>query len=187
MMGQIFTEILELVESKYGYEIVDELLTSSKLHSGGSYTAVGTYNHIELLILVTHLSELVNQPISELVSEFGEGIFIKLFNSHPQISQNITGSFDLLSKIDSYIHVEVAKLYPNAQLPTFKFEQLSEHQVRLHYSSTRPFASFAEGLLLGCARYFNEQFHVTRLVDVNSSEMNVTFDIVRTKRVLSHE
>ncbi|NQZ32802.1 MAG: heme NO-binding domain-containing protein [Oceanospirillaceae bacterium] len=186
MMGQIFTELLELVESKYGYEIVDQLLTNSKLHSGGSYTAVGTYNHIELLILVTNLSEIINKPISELVTEFGEGIFIKLLTSHPQISANITDSFDLLSKIDSYIHVEVAKLYPNAQLPTFKFVQLSENQVRLHYSSTRPFASFAEGLLLGCALYFNEQFQITRLPDPNSSEMNVTFDIVRTKLTPAH-
>ena len=186
MMGQIFTELLELVETKYGYEIVDQLLSNSKLHSGGSYTAIGTYNHIELLILVKNLSELVHTPINELVRDFGEAIFIKLILSHPQILGGITDSFELLSKIDSYIHVEVGKFYPHAQLPHFKYDQISDNHVHLHYRSTRPFASFAEGLLLGCGQYFNEKFIITRLLSADSSEMNVTFDIVRQQKALIH-
>ena len=116
----------------------------------------------------------------QLVSEFGLEIFVKLIDSHPQILANIDDSFDLLSQIDSYIHVEVAKLYPNAQLPHFSFTKIDDNHIQLHYRSERPLASFAEGLLLGCARFFNEKFTINRIAQVASSESDVIFDIFRT-------
>ena len=42
MKGIVFTEFLEMVESKFGIEMVNGLLDSSELASGGVYSAVGT-------------------------------------------------------------------------------------------------------------------------------------------------
>jgi len=181
MLGMIFTELLELVENKYGYEVVDQLLANDQLPSQGIYTAIGSYEHSELLVLVKQLSEIVDTPVRQLVSEFGLEIFVNLIDSHPQILANIDGSFDLLSKIDSYIHLEVAKLYPTARLPQFSFTKIDDNHIQLHYRSTRPFASFAEGLLLGCARFFNEKFTINRIAQASNSESDVIFDIFRTK------
>jgi len=181
MLGMIFTELLELVENKYGYEVVDQLLANDQLPSQGIYTAIGSYDHSELLVLVNQLSEIVDTPVRQLVSEFGLEIFVNLIDSHPQILANIDGSFDLLSKIDSYIHLEVAKLYPTARLPQFSFTKIDDNHIQLHYRSTRPFASFAEGLLLGCARFFNEKFTINRIAQASNSESDVIFDIFRTK------
>jgi len=181
MLGMIFTELLELVENKYGYEVVDQLLANDQLTSQGTYTAIGSYDHSELLVLVKQLSEIVDTPVRQLVSEFGLDIFVKLIDSHPQILANIDGSFDLLSKIDSYIHVEVAKLYPAARLPQFSFTKIDENHIQLHYRSERPLASFAEGLLLGCACFFNEKFTINRIAQVTNSDSDVIFDIFRTK------
>lgn len=186
MLGMIFTELLELIENKYGYEVVDRLLDNDQLSSEGIYTAVGSYDHKELLVLVTHLSKIVDTPIRQLVSEFGMAVFVKLLESHPQILANIHGSFDLLSKIDSYIHVEVAKLYPNAQLPHFSCTTIDDNHMQLHYRSERPFANFAEGLLFGCAHYFNEEFTINRIAHEGSCESDVIFDIFRTKRESFH-
>ena len=57
MKGIVFAEFIELVEDKFGFEIADEIIEESNLPSGGSYTSVGTYDHREMLELVTHLSE----------------------------------------------------------------------------------------------------------------------------------
>jgi len=181
MLGMIFTELLELVENKYGYEVVDQLLANDQLPSQGIYTAIGSYDHSELLVLVKQLSEIVDTPVRQLVSEFGLEIFVNLIDSHPQILANIDGSFDLLSKIDSYIHLEVAKLYPTARLPHFSFTKIDDNHIQIHYRSRRPFASFAEGLLLGCGRFFNEKFTINRIAQATNSESDVIFDIFRTK------
>jgi len=186
MLGMIFTELLELVEKKYGYEVVDKLMENDQLPSGGIYTAVGSYDHSESFIIISQLSELVDAPVTVLVSEFGQAFLVNLIESHPQILTNISDSFDLLSKIDRYIHLEVGKLYPNAQLPHFTFKQLSENHIQLHYRSARPLATFAAGFLLGCAYYFYELNRITRMAGVNTSERNVTFDMVREPNEGTH-
>ena len=53
MKGIVFTEFLELVEDKFGLEMVDNIITSSTLESEGVYTAVGTYSFSEMLTIIT--------------------------------------------------------------------------------------------------------------------------------------
>ena len=55
MKGIIFTEFLEMVEEKFGYEVVDEIISKSELKSNGIYTSVGTYAREEMMVLVDHL------------------------------------------------------------------------------------------------------------------------------------
>ncbi|GGJ03435.1 guanylate cyclase [Shewanella hanedai] len=180
MMGMVFTGFIELIEDEFGYETLDALLQSCELDSEGIYTAVGSYNHEELLQLVVKLSEMSSVPVTELVKLFGKKLFVELIGGHPEIASEMTDSFDLLSKIDSYIHVEVYKLYPQAELPKFSCERLGDNAIRLHYQSNRPFASFAEGLLDGCANHFNEHFEITRTPETKDSETDVIFNITRT-------
>ncbi len=186
MLGKIFTEFLDLVEEEFGYEMVDKILIESNVPSQGSYTAVGSYSHEELFALVVKLSESVDIPIRELMIIFGQVMFKRLINGHPEIVNNINDSFQLLSHIDSYIHVEVLKLYPNAQLPKFSFEKVSDCQVILSYQSSRPLASFAHGLLLGCGAYFNEDFNISREPQTEASETDVVFVINRVKKECDH-
>ncbi|MEO0814052.1 MAG: heme NO-binding domain-containing protein, partial [Myxococcota bacterium] len=45
MKGIVFTEFLEMVEDRFGFEAVDRLVTASGSDNDGVYTAVGTYDH----------------------------------------------------------------------------------------------------------------------------------------------
>ncbi|MGF1754528.1 heme NO-binding domain-containing protein, partial [Vibrio makurazakiensis] len=49
MKGIIFTEFLELVEQKFGLDMLNEVLKLSG--DGGVYTSVGSYDHRKLVIL----------------------------------------------------------------------------------------------------------------------------------------
>ena len=51
MKGIVFTEFLDLVEAKFGYEVVDHIIQESKLPNEGAYTGVGTYPHGEMVAL----------------------------------------------------------------------------------------------------------------------------------------
>ena len=75
--------------------------------------------------------------------------------------------------------MEVKKLYPDAELPTFDIEKISEEELRMVYHSDRRMADFAEGLIQGCGEHFNETLTVTRESE-NSDGSQVVFRILRT-------
>ena len=74
----------------------------------------------------------------------------------PILVEHCQDSFTLISAIDSYIHVEVKKLYPDADLPSFQTEQTEPNQLWVRYRSVRGFADLAEGLFEGCFDHYGE-------------------------------
>jgi hypothetical protein len=115
MKGIVFTEFLELVEAKFGIEMVDEIIEASNLQSGGSYTSVGTYNFSEMLSLLTNLSERTNISINDLLRVYANHFFHVIEDSYSGILEMYKGPMDMLSSIESHIHVEVRKIYPDAE------------------------------------------------------------------------
>ncbi|NOV04372.1 hypothetical protein GC097_30810 [Paenibacillus sp. LMG 31457] len=162
MKGMVFTSFLEMVENKFSLHIVDQIIENSDLPSGGSYTSVGTYGHHEMIQLVVQLSQRTNIPVADLVRTFGEYLFTQLIELHPQFIQENSSVFSFLQKVDSYIHVEVRKLYPGAELPAFEYETPVPGTLIMSYRSSRPFADLAEGLINGCIQYYGENINMVR-------------------------
>ena len=160
MKGVVFTEFLEMVEDRFSPDMADEIIEECELPSGGVYTAVGTYDHEEMLCLVARLAVKTGSTAPELVCGFGEYLFSRFHAVHPQFSQGIDSSFAFLQRIEDYIHVEVRKLYPEAELPSFECGVPGPGSLRLTYRSRRPFAILAEGLIRGCIKHFGEAVDV---------------------------
>ena len=76
MKGIVFTEFLELVEDKFGLEMLDAIIGASNLESVGVYTGIGTYNFSEMLALLTNLSERTTISIDDLLLAYGEHFFL---------------------------------------------------------------------------------------------------------------
>lgn len=156
MKGIIFTEFLTMVEKKFDLDMVDEILESEKLSSGGAYTAVGTYDHKEMNILVTKLSEKTGIALPQLLQAFGEYLFTTLANAYPHFLKNAKGLIDFLMSIENYIHMEVLKLYPDAELPKFQSNLLDPNTLELIYQSERHYGDLAHGLILGAIQYYQD-------------------------------
>ncbi len=62
MKGIIFTEFMELVEEKFGLDVLDQVLDLS--NDEGVYTAVGSYDHKDLVKLIVNLSKVSGVPPS---------------------------------------------------------------------------------------------------------------------------
>lgn len=162
MKGIIFTEFVEMVETQFSIELADELLTSPDLASGGAYTSVGSYDHREMLNLVTNLSKKTNIPVPDLARVFGSYLFERFAHLYPQFFSDIDNALDLLACVDNYIHMEVRKLYTDAELPRVIYEHTADGKMRLVYRSARPFADVAEGLIRGCIKHYDEPIEVAR-------------------------
>jgi hypothetical protein len=162
MKGIVFTEFLDMVEERYSPEVADQILLAAKLPSGGAYTAVGTYDHGEIWSLVCELSKVIDVPVPELFRAYGEHLFVQLANTYPHCLQGARSAFDVLQGLDSVIHREVRKLYPDASLPRFEVTERTSRQMVLIYESARHFADLAEGLIRGCGRHFGQNIALTR-------------------------
>jgi hypothetical protein len=156
MKGVVFTEFLEMVENKFSPEMADRIIEEADLPSGGVYTAVGTYDHREMIQLVSCLSQETGIPSAELVRAFGLHLFGRFHTIFPKYFEDVSSAFDFLQRVDHYIHVEVRKLYPDAELPSFECDRSQPGCLRLTYRSSRPFAALAEGLIRGCVAHYGE-------------------------------
>ncbi len=175
MKGMIFTEFLELVEEKFGLEVYDQMLENAG--DEGIYTSVGSYNHLDLVKLIVELSKLTNIPIGTLQEVFGENAFTTLLNSLP-LQENLgDDTFTFLQTVETYIHKEVIKLYPDATPPRFEFHTITESRMVMDYFSARCMGSVCLGLIKGCAKHFNEDIDVTMQL-VNGKEDHVQFEII---------
>lgn len=155
MKGVVFTEFLEMVEEKFSPEVADRVVTSCDLSTGGAYTAVGTYDAGEMIQLVTRLAEVVGAPVSDLLLAFGRHLFARFVVLYPMFFERARGSFDFLGNVETYIHLEVRKLFPDAELPRFDTHPRGS-ALEMVYRSERPFAKLAEGLIRGCIDHFRE-------------------------------
>ena len=80
MKGVVFTELVEMVESVFSPDIADQMIENANLPSGGAYTAVGTYDHAEIVSLVVALSELTGMSPEELQQVYGRHLFLSLIH-----------------------------------------------------------------------------------------------------------
>lgn len=162
MRGLVFTEFLEFVEKTAGAEMVETMLDSVTLDSDGAYTAVGTYDHNELLVMLTFLNQATGQDVSAMVRAFGQHLFGQLAQSHPAIVEGPGTILDFLEGIEDHIHKEVRKLYPDAELPKFSTSRPSDNVLVMDYHSSRPFADLAEGMICGASDFFDHAIQVDR-------------------------
>jgi hypothetical protein len=161
MKGIVFTNFFDMVEETLGFELVDQLINETELSTGGAYTGVGTYSHLELLSLASNLHKITNISLNDLLITYGEYLFPKLVPIAPDIIAKFSSTFELVAAVDSIIHVEVKKLYPDAELPNFEIIKHDHKDMIVTYTSCRPFAYLAYGLILGCAEYFNQEVQVS--------------------------
>lgn len=180
MKGVVFTEFMEMVESRMGLDMLDRIITEADLPNDGAYTSVGTYDHAELVRLVEALSNATALSMTELIYMFGEQLFQRFAIGYPNLFGDAATAFDFLSRIDGVIHVEVRKLYPDAELPKLVCARPGPDALTILYSSPRGFGDLAAGLIAGCIGHFNEPIRVTRTnLEKEDAMHRVRFDLVR--------
>ncbi len=179
MKGIVFTEFIEMVEEKFGFVVSEKIISNSDLPSGGAYTAVGTYDFNEMVQLVTNLGKETGLEIPKLLYVFGDHLFGRFYNVYPHFFEGKKDTFEFLSNIEDYIHVEVKKLYSDAQLPKIA-TTISENGnvMTMVYKSQRKMGDLALGLINGCINHFKQEIEVekTKVVDDGSE---VTYTLTR--------
>jgi hypothetical protein len=99
---------------------------------------------------------------SELLLTFGEHLFGRFVKGYPSFFVGVTDAFTFLAGIENIIHVEVLKLYPDAELPKFNVDHHDAARLVLVYDSRRHFEDLADGMMRGCVAHFGGGIAIAR-------------------------
>jgi len=176
MKGIMFTELLEMAEIEFGPEFVNNVINNLDSESNGIYTAVGNYDHKELVNLLKVMSTEAKLSSNVLMYNYGRYLFKKFIKYYPAFFENISHPFDFLESIDVYIHKEVLKLYPNAELPKFECNRISSSSMEMIYTSVRRMEDLAHGLIEECLIHFNSTGAI-EMIEVSAEQVKFTVDI----------
>lgn len=179
MKGIVFREFGDLVTTRFGEATWDALITESKVPSGGVYTAVGTYPHEEAVALLMALSRRTGVAPDDLLKVFGEHLFGVLSQRYPFAVAGHADLFPFLESLEGVVHVEVRKLYPDAELPSFVTRWEGDAFV-MEYRSQRPFAALAEGLLRGAITHWGGRYTLARHDLGQDRSTSAMFELRRT-------
>ena len=177
MLGVVFTEFLELVEEKFDLDTVDAILDDAGVENDGAYTAVGSYDHQEIINLVVALSKRADVPVDTLVHLFGTHLATRFSSLYPQFFSGHSDAFSFLATVDEHIHREVQKLYPNAQLPSISTNQVDDNTLVLDYRSHRHFGTLARGLIEGALAYYECDATIEVSDNSTDDQAHVRFEI----------
>lgn len=159
MKGVVFTQFLEMVEDKFGFDLTDEMIENSGV--SGVYTQAGNYPPSDLFGMVKSLSELTKISVEDLVFTYGEYLFSVLIKIYPEPIKVYDNSFDFIENVENVVHPQVKKLYPDSDLPTFELVSREDNEMKIIYKSTKPLMDFAKGLMIGCSHYYKEDIEVS--------------------------
>lgn len=176
MKGFIFTNFIEFVETTHGLEMVDEMITNCNLPSQGIYSSFSSYQFDELVSLLTFVSQKTNVNPEILLEKFGVFVFPYLIGKHSYIIEHFDNALDLIAGIENHIHIEVRKLYNDADLPTFRVVEKTTKKLSVIYNSSKGLTYFAIGLIKETLNHFkvNGSVSIDKSFDINKG---VKFDI----------
>jgi hypothetical protein len=157
MKGRVFTELFEHVEKRYGFDMVDDIIDAAKLSHDGVYTSTGSYPFEEMVSLIMALVAATEQSLPAVLEPFGTHCFESWVSYAPQYFSRDRKLFDILEGIDEFHEVEVRKLYPDAELPSFVPETRSAKALTLGYYSCKPLAPLALGVIRGAAAHVEQE------------------------------
>lgn len=162
MKGLVFTTFYDYCETTYGADFLDEVIESAQLPHGGSYTSVGTYPFSEMTSLMTALVDKSGGEFKPTLEAFGAHCFATWVKRWPG-QFNGKCLFDVLASVDEFHEQQVRKLYPDAELPSFKVEARTADRLVLGYHSCKPLSDLAVGVIRGAAAYLDEAVQIRSL------------------------
>ena len=153
MRGEILNEFLEFAAGRAG---------AAALPPATAYDGAGRYDLAELVELVDRVAAACGKRRAVLMAQFGAHLFSYFAALYPSFVDDAGSALALLSPIETHIHGELRKLYPDADFPNLECRPIGADGLEVVYRSPRPLADLAEGLIRGCIEHFGDPIRVTR-------------------------
>ena len=156
MKGIIYSELVGFLDLKGGPSFTEEVLEGAQLPHGGAFSRVSLYPWEQAVQVVTSASKISGADANDLCEEFGKFLFDRFTVLYTEIVERYRTAEGMLAHVEDHIHEEVRVLYPDAEPPQVSSRKEGDGFV-VEYSSHRPFAHIAFGLVQGCMKHFGDK------------------------------
>jgi hypothetical protein len=151
MKGILFNVVEDVVTEAMSADAWDDVVEAAGVD--GSYTSLASYPDSDLNAIVAAIADAANLSAEETLALAGRLGFKHLAARNPHLLDDIDGWQQLVESLDSIIHPEVGKIYPDAEVPGFATTEI-EGGLRVVYTSRRQLCSLAEGLMIGGGEWY---------------------------------
>lgn len=178
--GVIFNILEGFVTETWGEEVYDEILRSCPLHTKTAFIGPGTYPDTDLMTIVARTVDRLGVTVPEALHAFGRYAFPHLARRVTPIIAGFDHPKPFLMALDSVIHVEVRKLWRDAETPRLTYTDTGAASLVLHYASKRQLCPLVGGLLEGLADHFHTAiaWHELRCASVGHPTCDFAVDFV---------
>jgi len=119
------------------------------------------YDQTELVGMVQAMLGKSGPGIDEIQRAFGEHMLRYCAHCYPNYFES-EGLFAFLSDVQSRIHADVRRAYPDVDLPSFECREENEARLVMTVYAPPGATAFAEGLVSGCARFYDEEIALSK-------------------------
>ncbi|MBS1813797.1 MAG: heme NO-binding domain-containing protein [Acidobacteria bacterium] len=154
MKGIVFNLLEEVVTSHHGPDAWDSLLENAGLD--GAYTSLGSYPDEHMGALVAAAAQTLGMTPFDVLRWYGQQAMPLLAARYPGFFMAQPSTRPFVLSVNSIIHPEVRKIYPNATCPTFDFSDAPDGALLMGYHSPRRLCALAQGFVEGAAAHYGE-------------------------------
>ncbi len=181
MKGVVFNLLEAYIEENLGEGKYEEILEECILKTKEAFVGPGTYPDEDLMAIVAETIKMAGIPLPEALRSFGRFCFHKLSEKNPGFVNPYTHPKPFLKSVESIVHVEVKKLYEDANPPGFTYIDPASDRLIIQYRSGRMLCRFMEGLIDGVAGYYQSPIKYEQrtcmLEGGEVCEFNLTFEV----------
>lgn len=179
MKGAVFIALNDFIESQFGIERWEAILTEAKPASGGIYTSVENYQDSEMLDLVHATCQQLGVSRSQALNLFGVYLFGVLNKKHPIFTSLQPDLFRFLATVEDIVHTEVRKLFDGVYLPVITAVSQTSNTIVLRYESKRKMCELAEGLIQGAADFYQVNINMTQKACYHTGDDHCLIEVTK--------
>ncbi|MBU0728156.1 MAG: heme NO-binding domain-containing protein [Proteobacteria bacterium] len=156
MKGIIFNLLEGFITDNYGEDEYEGVLSRCQLKMGdpGVIVGPGTYPDEDFMQIVAETARLLDNSVPDVFRAFGRYAIPKLVERYPRFFSPYSHPKDFLKTVDFIHHIEIVKLYKDAETPKFSAEDPFADTLVMKYSSARKLCYLVEGLIDGLADHY---------------------------------
>lgn len=177
MKGVINKGVQELVETKFGAEAWDNVKELANCEEP-FFSISEDYPDKMTLDLIKAASEVSGLSAETVMLEFGKfwvpNTGAKSYPTFFKLAGKTAREF--LLNLNT-VHKKVTKSIPNTKPPRFKYEELPDGRLLMHYQSERGLNTVLRGLILGVGIYFDEELQVKEITNMNNGVTQCTMEV----------
>ena len=175
MKGTIFTTFESFVVDSFGEDVYDDIVDAAELETTEPFVGPGTYPASDMMALVASACARLDLTADDALAAFGRYAFPKLAAAVPELMAGIDDARSFFESLESVIHTEVRKLYPDAEPARFASEVTGPQTMLLHYRSPLGLHALVGGFIDAVGTWYDESI-VHEVVATEGT--NATFALV---------